>query len=126
MKHPITDKWPFHNYRAFIIYNKKSMMSRWSVNRAQSTAKRCGINAELFDGVHKDESARTMKKFGLDWHPMAHEWGHRVHHMESVAGCFLSHFSLWKKCVELKEPIIIFWTLIIMFLLNGLISLFKK
>ena len=107
MKHPISDNWPFHNYRAFIIYNKKSMMSRWSVNRAQSTAKRCGINAELFDGVHKDDSTRVMKKFGLDWHPMAHEWGHRVHHMESVAGCFLSHFSLWKKCVELKEPIVI-------------------
>ena len=107
MKHPITNTWPFHKYKAFIIYNKESMLSKWSVTRTLSTAKRCGINAELFNGVHKDDSERTMKKFGLEWHPMAHEWGHRMHHMESVAGCFLSHYSLWKKCVELKEPILI-------------------
>ena len=25
-----------------------------------------------------------------------------------VIGCFYSHYSLWKKCVELKEPIMIF------------------
>ena len=29
-----------------------------------------------------------------------------VHHMDSKY-CFLSHYSLWKKCVELKEPIMI-------------------
>jgi hypothetical protein len=25
-----------------------------------------------------------------------------------VIGCFYSHYNLWKKCVELKEPIMIF------------------
>ena len=107
MIHPIVDSWPFQNYKAFIIYNKESMLSRWSAGRTLGTAKRCGIDGELFVGVHKDEHKRTMKKFGLRWNPMAETWCSSVHHMDSVAGCFLSHYSLWKKCVELKEPIMI-------------------
>ena len=27
---------------------------------------------------------------------------------ESAAGCFLSHFALWEKCIETNKPIIIF------------------
>lgn len=107
MIHPILDSWPFQDYKAFIIYNKESMLSRWSAGRTLGTTKRCGINGELFVGVHKDEHKRTMKKFGLRWNPMAKTWRSSAHHMDSVAGCFLSHYTLWKRCVELKEPIMI-------------------
>lgn len=107
MIHPITENWPFHNYKAFIIYNKGSMLSRWSAGRTLGTAKRCGVDAELFNGIHKDDHKRVMRKFGLRWHPFAETWGATVHNMDAVAGCFLSHYSLWKKCIELKEPIMI-------------------
>ena len=59
MIHPIVDSWPFQNYKAFIIYNKESMLSRWSAGRTLGTAKRCGIDGELFVGVHKDEHKRV-------------------------------------------------------------------
>ena len=34
-------------------------------------------------------------------------WDRTIHNMDVQSGCFLSHYSLWKKCIELKEPIII-------------------
>ena len=107
MIHPLIDAWPHHKYQSFIIYNKGSMLSRWSAGRTLATAKQCGVEAELFNGVHKDDHERMMRKFGLRWNPQAKTWCDSVHHMDAVAGCFLSHYLLWKKCVELKEAIVI-------------------
>ena len=107
MLHQLTDKWPYQYYKSYIIYNKESMLSRWSANKTLATTKRCGIAAELFNGTHKDNHAREMKIEGLKWNPTAYEWCHRIHHMDAVAGCFLSHYSLWKKSVETNEPILI-------------------
>jgi len=68
MLHPLTDKWPYQYYKTFIIYNKESMLSRWSANKAHITTKRCGIEAELFNGVHKDNHAQEMEKDVVDAH----------------------------------------------------------
>jgi len=107
MLHPLTDKWPYQYYKTFIIYNKESMLSRWSANKAHITTKRCGIEAELFNGVHKDNHAQEMEKERLRWNSTSYRWCQKVHHMDALAGCFLSHYSLWKKSVEINEPILI-------------------
>jgi glycosyl transferase family 25 len=33
---------------------------------------------------------------------------HNTHITSGEVGCFISHYILWKKCIELDEPIIIF------------------
>ena len=105
--HPIKQNWPYHGYKSFVIYNKEAHLSRWSANKTIITTKRCGIEPELFNGVHKEKSEQVMKEYGLDWNPKAKEWCNDIHNLDAVAGCFMSHYKLWKKCVELKEPIII-------------------
>ena len=60
--HPIKELWPYHDYSAFVIYNKESHLSRWTANKTLITTKRCGIEAELYNGVHKNNSAEEMEK----------------------------------------------------------------
>jgi GR25 family glycosyltransferase involved in LPS biosynthesis len=84
-----------------------------------------GEDVELFEGTYGNEAVKMMENEGRTHHPWgikgppskienyeekAAEW--RQHKSEKastpgVKGCFYSHYNLWKKCVELNEPIII-------------------
>jgi glycosyl transferase family 25 len=72
------------------------------------------IDAELFNGVRGDDAVRIMEAEGRTLHPVILKGsidpnGRHAKKISSpgVKGCFLSHYNLWKKCVELNEPIVI-------------------
>lgn len=77
-----------------------------------------GEDVEFFEGTYGNDAVILMEQEGRTLHP----WGIKgptnvdsepdsksVQKASSpgVKGCFYSHYNLWKKCVELNEPIII-------------------
>jgi len=107
MLHPITNAWPFHNYKSFIIYNKESILSKWSAKNTLVSAKKCGIHADLFPGVYRDDNFDLLQKYNLKWNPVAKTWWNKSYHLDSITACFLSHYLLWRRCVDSNKPIII-------------------
>lgn len=61
-------------------------------------AKDFGLDASLFDAVPGNNCAHLYKQHKV--RPLrTNKLGHH--------GCFMSHFLLWKKCIELNETIVI-------------------
>jgi len=59
------------------------------------------IRPELWDQFKREHNYKVFQKqaLGDDFEKMQRP---------GVIGCFYSHYSLWKKCIELNEPIMIF------------------
>lgn len=74
-----------------------------------------GMNAELFEGTYGNDAVKLMEQEGRTLYPIGlkgeidleSKYGQKLQ-TPGVKGCFYSHYNLWKKCVELNEPIIIF------------------
>lgn len=76
-------------------------------------------DVELFEGTYGNDAVQMMKDEGRRLHPWGIKGSSSVIDESlldpndkllrpGVKGCFYSHYRLWKKCVELNEPIIIF------------------
>lgn len=75
------------------------------------------VEVELFEGTYGTNAVKMMEDEGRTVHPIGikgpragiNKDNRSAEKMQSpgVKGCFYSHFRLWKKCVELNEPIII-------------------
>jgi GR25 family glycosyltransferase involved in LPS biosynthesis len=88
--------------RAFAIVLKEAELAQTISNEAVAAAAQHGITVEIYDAVLGYNSQPLFAKYGLDKflnYTMIDYPGHQ--------GCFLSHYELWMKCVELDEPIII-------------------
>ena len=73
------------------------------------------MSAELIEGTYGDNAVALMESEGRTLHPTGVKGtldpnDEKIGKLMSpgVRGCFYSHYNLWKKCVELNEPIIIF------------------
>lgn len=92
----------------FVIYLSEYQSSVKHVNYALSTGLSYGWNLQPFDGIN----GQTI--LGDNWA----QWKLSVNSIDKkcktmmerpgVRGCFLSHYSLWQKCVYLNAPIGIF------------------
>ena len=94
---------------------KKFIITLTRLPQSVQVAKRCIESArrhdehhglEIFPAVNKFEALDFFIRHGLSWHNL------EVHMHTSKdpwpqMGCFASHYMLWKRCVELAEPIII-------------------
>jgi glycosyl transferase family 25 len=88
--------------KGFIIYksNDKNIES-FALNLKKQGLK-YNFELDLYPGIYSniEQQIKSFKwynqKFIKKWRSMG------------VAGCFLSHFSLWKKCIELNQPVAIF------------------
>ena len=100
--------------KSYIIHLPKIPASLQTATELKDNLEKLNMDVELFEGtmgpdaVKKfDKEGRTLYPFGLKGKldPDSKE----VHKASSpgVKGCFDSHYRLWKKCVELDEPIII-------------------
>jgi GR25 family glycosyltransferase involved in LPS biosynthesis len=88
--------------RAYIIILQESDHSRSIGSDSIKEANKFGIYPEVFNAVNGYQSAKVFEKHGITrflTSDIIEQPGHQ--------GCFLSHFELWMKCVELDEPIII-------------------
>lgn len=90
--------------KAFIIRKPNDELSERLSDECVASAKQFGVSAEKFDGVYAnhDEIIKSKKLFFFE--KMKE---HRKTN-PGIKGCFLSHFLLWEKCLELNEPILIF------------------
>lgn len=93
----------------FVIYLPKYNTSKTWAAVAKETGCQHGWDIELYEGVDgttvNDDNAWS-------------KWGIKINDQDSkcqklmnragVRGCFLSHYNLWHKCVDLNEPIGIF------------------
>jgi GR25 family glycosyltransferase involved in LPS biosynthesis len=78
--------------------------------RCIDTAKQFGVAVERFRAVDKTLALEVMQQYGLRW-----TWGSNnvlTHHeyggpLETRVGCAMSHYLLWRKCVELDVPILV-------------------
>jgi cytidyltransferase-like protein len=103
---------------AYIIHLPSIPASLKTATDLQNSLKDHGIKAYLSEGVLGNEAVNVMEAEGRKIHP----WGIKGPNSPSAAddtsvlkamspgvrGCFLGHYRLWQKCVELDKPIMIF------------------
>lgn len=88
--------------KAFIIHLSEMPLSVSLANECLTSAKSHGYDASLVEGVNGFYANDKFQQYGITKFlnkTAANSPGRR--------GCFLSHFELWKKCVDLDEPILI-------------------
>jgi glycosyl transferase family 25 len=84
--------------KSFHIILKDHKLGEELGNKNIAIAKRFGLDANLFDAVPGNDCSHLFKQHKVR-PPQTHKLGHH--------GCFMSHFLLWKKCIELNETIVI-------------------
>lgn len=101
----------------FVICLSKIETSLSTALKLKSQLDNFGYETELFEGTYGTDAVQMMEDEGRTIHPVGikgptasiDENDRSVLKMQSpgVKGCFYSHYRLWKKCVELNEPITI-------------------
>lgn len=95
--------------RAFVITLKGHAYSEACADRCIKSAK--GIEVERFEAVGPERSESVMKDLDLSW-TWGNGWKNLKHHpygggLPARIGCAMSHYLLWRKCVDIAEPILI-------------------
>jgi GR25 family glycosyltransferase involved in LPS biosynthesis len=98
--------------KAFIISLSKIPSSYSTALIAKEDLKKSNFEVELFEGTYGNEAKELLIKERRTLHPIDHNGNETRPTFKvsgpGVVGCFYSHYRLWKKCVELNEPIFIF------------------
>ena len=111
--------------KAFIIHLSKIQSSHKSALEVKDSLKKiANIDASLFEGSY----GNTTKEKFIQNNKLRHPWGIKgpkrpyvklsrdlEHVKPGEIGCFESHFRLWQKCIDLKQPIMIFEDDVIIF-----------
>ena len=84
--------------KSFHIVLKDHKLGEELGNKNIAIAKQFGLDANLFEAVPGNNCSHLFKQHKVR-PPQTHKLGHH--------GCFMSHFLLWKKCIELNETIVI-------------------
>jgi GR25 family glycosyltransferase involved in LPS biosynthesis len=101
----------------FIICLSKIESSISTATDLKHQLENYGHSAELFEGTYGNDAIILMEEEKRSIHP----WGIKGPEVSVLAdpritakfsrpgvkGCFYSHYNLWKKCIEINQPIII-------------------
>lgn len=103
--------------KSFIIHLSKIPASLETSTSLKNSLLDIGISAELFEGTYGNDAVKIMETEGRTLHPFGikgpdvkpdpNATPNLKASSPGVKGCFYSHYRLWKKCVELNEPIAI-------------------
>ncbi len=106
--------------KAFVITLKGNVYSETKANECIASANKFGLMVERVYGVDKENAEAVAAENGLKWSwakdnkendicPITglHQFPYTAADIRAKIGCSMSHFLLWKKCVELDEPILI-------------------
>lgn len=88
--------------KAFVIRKKNDELSERLADECIASAKAFGICVEKFDGVY-DSHEEHLNRDKLFPNIVA-----RKKLTNGYKGCFLSHYLIWKKCIEWNETVLIF------------------
>jgi GR25 family glycosyltransferase involved in LPS biosynthesis len=93
------------NIPSYIIAMQGVPLSELLAQDCIDSAKKFGIIPEIFPATHGNQIETDWKQHNLKEFKIAQ----RIKKINSgLIGCLLSHLRLWKKCVELQKPILIF------------------
>jgi len=84
----------------YCIYKKDDNRSEQLLSECINSGKYFGISVTPFEGVYSNLN-KLLKKNNLRLNPLGE---HKIR-TNGIIGCFLSHFKLWNKCIELNTPI---------------------
>lgn len=84
--------------KSFHIILKEHKLGRELGSKNIAIAKQFGLDAHTFDAIPGNDCQHLFKQHKVR-PPQTNKLGHH--------GCFMSHFLLWKKCIELDETIAI-------------------
>jgi hypothetical protein len=106
--------------KAYCIYLPESDYSRQAAKRCMESARSFDLSVDIWPGVGPEDAIQTMVLHGLKWtwangnkapavcqvtglkqHP------YKTRDARMRIGCSMAHYLLWRKCVELGEPILI-------------------
>jgi glycosyl transferase family 25 len=91
--------------KSFVITIKDNPKSVKSAERCIESGKKVGCVIRMFDAVTpNDDPELLFLREDLPIDGMREQYSR----FENCASAFFSHYSLWKKCIQLKEPITIF------------------
>ncbi len=89
--------------KSFVIYKNGDLFSTQLAEECILSAKKFNIDVEKFPGIY-DNVEELFLKEGLH---INKECNGRMERL-GVKGCLLSHLAVWKLCLKLKEPILVF------------------
>lgn len=112
--------------KAFVITLQDNAYSKQVTDRCIESAARFGVHVDRFWGVDKNVAHEAMEQEGLRWtwannntsksvcpitglhqFPYMDSTGRQKANLHSKIGCSMSHYLLWKRCVDIDKPILI-------------------
>lgn len=92
--------------KAYVIAIKENQKSLAVAQRCIDTAMNISnLCVSMFDAITPDDDIMNIiNKNSIN----IKGFDERYSRKENAISCFLSHFHLWKKCLELNEPVLIF------------------
>lgn len=107
--------------KAYVITLSENETSNIASDKLIESSKKVNndFDIEKYDAIVPDQVDELMKQYNIKW---TYPWIGRLLDLKSGLmlsayetadpkkriACFLSHYQLWKKCVELNEPLFIF------------------
>lgn len=103
----------------FIIYLPKIEESKKTANDLKKQLEKYDYDVELFEGTYGTDAVKLMEEedrilfpWGVKGKPEVFPTIEELKEATKntspgIKGCFYSHYNLWKKCVELNSPIVI-------------------
>jgi len=93
------------NIPSYVITMQGEAISENLAKECVESAEKFGIKPEIFPAIHgKDINVQWYKHNLKDF-----KFNQRIKKINpGMVGCLISHLSLWKKCIELQQPILIF------------------
>jgi hypothetical protein len=93
--------------KAFVIAIPNHEKSQEAADRCIESGKRYGIEISKFDAITPDthDIYEICERLGISTKGFL---GNNYSKLDNVISCFLSHFTLWKSCVNNNTPYVIF------------------
>lgn len=91
------------NIEGFVIRKSGDLFSEELSDDCVQAAKKFNIIVKKVEGIY-DNFDDLLKEEKLFINPASA----KKFNTNGVKGCFLSHYTMWKKCLELNKPILIF------------------
>lgn len=93
--------------KAFIIYLKEVQSTIDSALECKRTARQHGLDAWMFEGFTPSRADKFINEQNLK----PYDPGPKLYKIKwqkgGVRGCMISHYHVWKKCVELDQKIVV-------------------
>lgn len=93
--------------KSYVIYLPEVESTVIASKTALNSAKKYGLDVELFEGFTPSKADEYIKKEKLKPYLPGPKLFAIKWKRGGVRGCMISHLNVWKKCLEINEPIVI-------------------